>query len=928
LDTEVDERRRWYGEPHGFLASEFRRQLTQPSGAAPAVRAYLDGHRAGLLEMFALEGEGGVGLARKYAAVMDGLLALLHAGAVARHAEQSHAPYLLGAVGGYGRQLLGWKSDLDVRFLTAGAPKTIQSLVEAMLYPLWDAGISIGHQVMTPLDAVVEAARDLPTATALLDFRPLAGHATLGQELEQAAFTSVFSAGQLPAFLARLEAEAHTRHRRYGDSVYLLEPDVKNGAGGLRDVDLALWAARARWRTSDMNELLRLEVLAPRDAQDMRLAIDFLWNVRNRLHQRAGRRSDRLTFAEQETLARDMGYRLRVGAAKGASEAHLLGAMVEAFMSDYYRHARAITRLRDQLIGRAKRRAGQRRALDLGGGLLACDGGVGLHDPGQLARDPALALRLYTTALARDMSVLARARDAIAHAASAPEFCAALRDSPEAAALFVDLACSHGAPRFPHGSILAELHDVGLLVAMIPEFAPVVGRVHHDLYHVYTVDVHSVAAVDRLRALRRGDLAKQHPLASSLAAVETRPQVLCLATLLHDVGKAIGASDHARRGAAMARPILERLGLCADDVDDACHLILKHLHMYLVAVRRDLEDPSTIAEFAREVHGREGLRHLYLLTVCDLATTGPTSMTKWKAGMLDALLHASEGLLSGRPALEHAPVSRVRAEVKQHWDAGLDPSFLDEFLDTMPERYLQSNTPAEIAAHAKVARRVPGSPVSAALVPSRHADVAQLCVVTESGPGEGLCVVTADRPGLLAAITAAIAASRLEIHAALNHSRPLPNGGAQAVDLFWIRTAEGAEGVKSALPKLERDLEQVITGRVAPRELLKRRSPSRFSERPLPFVSTEIGFDHRASAEHTIVEVSTRDRPGLLFTLSQALHELGLTIALAKVNTEGERASDVFYVTEADASKLLAGQRTQAVREGLLKALSVATTQP
>jgi [protein-PII] uridylyltransferase len=927
VGTEVDERGRRHAEPQAFLASEFAR-LTQASGDAPAVRAYLDGHRAGLLEMFDLGGAAGVGLARKYAAVMDGLLALLHGAAVARHAERSYPPYLMGAVGGYGRQLLGWKSDLDVRFLTTSAPKTIEPLVEAMLYPLWDAGISIGHQVMTPSDAVAEAARDLPTATALLDFRALAGDTTLGQQLEEAAFASVFSAPRLPAFLARLEVEADTRHRRYGDSVYLLEPDVKNGAGGLRDVDLALWAARARWRTSDADELLRLEVLAPRDAHNMQLAIEFLWSVRNRLHQRAGRRSDRLTFAEQEILARDMGYRLHVGAAAGASEVHLLGAMVEAFMSDYYRHARAITRVRDQLIGRAKRRAGQRRAHDLGGGLLACDGGVGLSEPDQLARDPALALRLYATAIARDMTVLARARDAITQAVNAPEFCAALRSSPEAAALFVELACSHGAPRFRHGSILAELHDVGLLVAMIPEFAPVVGRVHHDLYHVYTVDVHSVAAVDRLRVLRRGEVAKQYPLASRLAATETRPQVLCLATLLHDVGKAIGGTDHARRGAAMARPILERLGLGARDVDDACHLILEHLHMYFVALRRDLEDPTTIAEFVRAVRGREGLRHLYLLTVCDLSTTSPTSMTKWKAGMLDALMQAGDALLSGLPVPEHAPASRVRAEVKQHWGAGFDANFLDEFLDTMPERYLQSNTPAEIAAHARVARRVPGSPVSAALVPSRHPDVAQLCVVTDSGPGEGLCVVTADRPGLLAAITAAIAASRLEIHAAEIHSRLLPGGGAQAVDLFWIRTAEGADGVKSALPKLERDLEQVITGRVAPRELLERRSPSRFSQRPLPFVSTEIGFDHRASAEHTIVEVSTRDRPGLLFTLSQALHELALIIALAKVNTEGERASDVFYVTEGDGSKLVVGARTQAVREVLLKALGVATPQP
>ncbi|HEX7478642.1 MAG TPA: [protein-PII] uridylyltransferase [Polyangiales bacterium] len=897
-----------------------------PSISAPswAVRGYLDEHRAELAGLLRAPRSAGMLFARRHAEIMDGLLAQLHAGAAARLPEVRLDSFALAAVGGYGRQLLGCKSDLDVRFITDGSPDKLRSFVEAMLYPLWDAGVSIGHQVVSLSEAVEAARHDLPTATALLDLRPLVGNAALVRKLSERASAALWSESRLPAFLAELERHAQVRYERFGDSVYLLEPDVKNGTGGVRDLDLALWAARARFHTSDLRKLEALGVVTGGQVEEILLACDFLWAVRNHLHERAGRRCDRLTFGEQESLAGLMGYATRIGAAPGASATQLLGATVEAFMSDYYRHARAITRVRDQIIGRAKRRERRirPREVDLGQGLLRCEGGVGLRNPAELASDPALALRMYAMAVARDMPVLAHSREAVLRATNDESFGAALRASAEASALFVSLVATCRQTRFRNGSILAELHDVGLLVAMLPEFAPVVGRVHHDMYHVYTVDVHSVAAVDRLRALSRGDFVAEQPLACRLAAEVARPQPLFMATLLHDIGKAIGGHDHARRGAEMARPILTRLGFSPDDVDDACHLVDKHLVMYLVAVQRDLADPATVKEFVREVRGREGLRDLFLLTVADLSTTSPTSMTKWKAGMLDTLMRASDALLSGQTGEEPSRAARVRDQVKRSWTQPGDHGFIDEFLATMPERYLMSNTPAEIAAHASVAQQRPGETVTAKLVPSRHPDVAELCVVTDGRADTELCVVAADRPGLLASITAAISANRLEIHAAQINSRTRPDGGVQAVDVFWVRSAaRGAEGVAERLPKLERDLRGVIAGQLQPSELLKQPEVSNRSARAVPTVFTEIVIDDRASAQHTIIEVLTADRHALLFTLAQALHELAITIHVAKINTEGSRVIDVFYVTETDGRKLQPGTRTEEVRARLQAAL-------
>jgi [protein-PII] uridylyltransferase len=916
---------------------EARTPQTSTPAQAFQVKTYLERHRGELFAMLARKDVCGTALARRHARVMDGLFSTLYPMACATTPGGRNLPVLLGAVGGYGRELLGLKSDLDVKLLTTGSPERVQPLAEALLYPLWDAGVSIGHQVVSVADAVSAAEDDLPTATALLDFRPLAGDPAAGRALVQQAFAGPFCLERLPHFLHRLEAEVRERHRRFSDSTYLLEPDVKNGAGGLRDLDVALWVGRAAFHAPGIAALSQRDVLVPREAEELQSAAEFLWTLRNQLHHHAGRRNDRLTFDEQERIADQMGYRERIGVLAGASYDAFVGPMVEAFMSDYFRHARVIERSRDQLLARAMPRPSKRsrREEDLGRGLLCLDGQLALGDPARLATDPALAMRLYASAVERNATIAALTRDAVARAAADPLFGTALRASPEAASLFVGLVCSPKLAPFRGGSILTELHDVGLLVAMIPEFIPVVGRVHHDLYHVYPVDVHSIATVDRLRALCRGDLLEEHALGCRLALRIEQPEVLFMAALLHEIGKTIGSRGHARRGAEIAREVLGRLGFSREATQHACRLVVNHLLMYLVATRRDLGEMRVVVDFARELDGRAMLRELYLLTIADLSTTSPGAMTAWKARMLDELFSATDVMLAGIADGAAARIMQVNAQVKQLWSESGDDPFLDEFLATMPERYLLSNAPAEIAAHARVAQamRAGGGQVSAKIVPSRHAGVAELCIVagSEAGllddgaapGGAGLCVVAGDRPGLLAAVTAAIAASRLEIHAAQVHSRQLADGTVQAVDLFWVRDrAEGPVGVERALPKLERDLQQVITGKVSPQALGAQPAPSRWSERPAPRVATEVVIDDRTSPQHTIVEVMTKDRPGLLFTIAQVMHDLGLTIATAKINTEGNRVVDVFYVTETDGTKLATRHRMDEVRGRLLLALA------
>jgi [protein-PII] uridylyltransferase len=430
---------------------------------------------------------------------------------------------------------------------------------------------------------------------------------------------------------------------------------------------------------------------------------------------------------------------------------------------------------------------------------------------------------VYSTCIQKNAPVLPFARDAIARVAVDSAWSERLRRSPEAARLFLELLCTVSEAPLRRGSVAFELHDVGLLLAMIPEFMPVTGRVHHDVYHVYTVDVHSVAAVDCLRAICRGDLAHERPLASRLAAEIAQPVPLFLATLLHDVGKGYPDASGSRRnhsvsGAELCDAILPRLGVVGDDAAEVRSLVLHHLAMYHVATRRDLDDPNTTRDFCPQVHGREGLRNLYLLTIADITTTSPTAMTSWKARMLDELYFAADAHLAGTAdEFDAARTERVRAAALAAWSG--KKAELGAFLATMPDRYLLANAPEAICAHARVAldRTARGQSVHAALVPSRHPEVSEICVVAE------------DAPGLLARIAAAITAGRLEVLGAQVYSRNVrPAGRAhemtEAVDLFWVRDARtGADGVAKAMPRLLRDLELVCTGAMDAEELLAER---------------------------------------------------------------------------------------------------------
>jgi len=395
--------------------------------------------------------------------------------------------------------------------------------------------------------------------------------------------------------------------------------------------------------------------------------------------------------------------------------------------------------------------------------------------------------------------------------------------------------------------------------------------------------------------------------------------VLFLGTLLHDVGKAFGGEGHTERGVEMAETILTRLGISEGDRADVKQLIQNHLCMYEVATRRDLEDPRSLRELCAAVRGREPLRELYLLTIADVTTTNPTSMTNWKRRMLDELFLAAERALMGDQSLVSPRIAAVRARVLELWRAREDRVFIEHFSSGLPERYFYSNQPEAIVEHARFA----------ASAESRPASIRQGSV---SHPYFELWVVADDRPGLLARITCMLSHAKLKVRSAQVYSWIGRDGRSRSLDIFWVRGPEDEERAQRLMPRLTRELEGLLSRPAAPGELERHAlAGARTSRRLKVHVPTEVHVDNESAANHTIVEVIAQDRPALLFTLSYALQQEGLSIWFAKINTEGERVVDVFYLSGPTGQKVTDGAAIAGIRHAIANAvasLEVQTSGP
>jgi [protein-PII] uridylyltransferase len=846
-------------------------------------RDYLATHRTVLAS--AIEaGQRGLVVAEGYARMYDGLLGSLCCAAAAEHHQQEQpiGRVALVAVGGYGRRLMGPHSDVDVLFVCDDpADPRVAQLAESVLYPLWDVGVDIGHAVRGLEETLELSQSDIRTSTTLLDLRHVAGDKSIVQQLCERGRALIFE-DKLDRFVSALEADSEARHERFGDCLYLREPELKLGRGGLRDLDVIQWCLRARLKVESLDQCAEHGLLTKHEVAELRAAQDHLWTVRNHLHLMAGRRHDRVTYEDQEALSRKLGYQ------DGMTLA------VEQYMQAHFRHARSIARVVECVGDRVRRslRPPPTTVRDLGGGVLVHDRHVTFKRM-TLDDNPSAAFRLYGCVMREKLPPDPEARDVISAAASDREWCKRLRRQDEAATVFSQLLARADVADVRRGSLLQELHEVGLLLAMIPELEAVTGRLRHDAYHAYTVDAHSILAVDRLHQLARGELASEFRVVSRAAAEMPRPLPLYLALLLHGIG-AGHPDDPSRHAAAIAGPVGERLGLDLADVQHMQWLIATQSTMYFWATRRDITDPSVIAEVARDVQTLHRLRDLYLFTFCQVSTANPTAMSAWNARMLDELWQAVSDHIEGRGGGVPAQLERVKRDTIAGVQDPGQRARLESFIASTPERYLLANSIERIRQHAEV-------------VEARNEPLAFLAADSGVGPGTlELVIACDDRPGLLADLTAAFAAARFSVDSAQVYTRVREGKLDEAFDIFHVSHPGmgNAELMRPELEALRRNMLELLSGKLNAAELLAQRAKPPSWARPGPRIKTEIHVDNASSSRYTIVDVYTRDRTDLLHVIARTLHEKGLTISLAKVNTEGQRVADVFYVQTHAGTKL------------------------
>jgi [protein-PII] uridylyltransferase len=898
--------------------------VPQRSAAARA-RALLEAGRAKIFEDHR-RGVGGQEIVRAISALTDealrGLFEALQAG---EGPEAAQPPSLaLVATGGYGRRELSPRSDVDLLALLpeaadSAARARAESLAEELHRALWDAGLEAGFAARDLPQSLAAAREDHTVRTALLDCRLVAGDAALFKALERATVMDL-DARKIEEFIHDKLEELRERRTRYGGSIWLLEPHLKQGKGGLRDVQCALWIARARHKVAGLGEAGERGLLPAREIGAARAARAFLWRLRNELHYATGRRDDRLTFDNQRRLAEALGF---------ADADNELG--VERLMRATYTQMQEIARASDALIDRcavedAPRQSGVAAATlgFLGGrrppqakpidaAFKLWNGRITVADKDVFARRPADLVRLFAVAETYGVPVYSYARDLLVHelARLGPQ----LATDRDAHFECWQLLLRDGSD----GWALGPLHELGVLGALFPELDRLRARAQHSLYHVYTVDTHTVFALQRLQRLRSGALAEEEPELTRIARAQERPLVLMLGLLFHDLGKGYG-SDHSRRGAELARGYGARIGLDPTDAADIEWLVLEHLKMSHISQRRDLEDPNLIESFASEGRTAERLEMLYLLTYADMASVSPENWTPWKATLLRTLYEKARArLLSGGDQPEHArslearrerlalEMNRVLAAQATSPGGAGELAAAHEFAGGAPERYVGIVRPTDAVRHLRL------------WLAARRSGFAAELHRPPTGEAE-LTLVAKDRPGLLALFSAALAANGIDILGAEVNSLE----GGVALDQFVVRETGGGAPAQARWEAARAELLRLLSGTEEPARLIQRRlRRASWAASAAPSVAVRVKTDNISSARMTVLDVRAPDRPGLLYAIAEALHGAGASIELARIATEGNRATDAFYVVDAySRGKFVDPERIGEIESAVRAAIS------
>jgi [protein-PII] uridylyltransferase len=787
------------------------------------------------------------------------------------------------AVGGYGRAELAPHSDVDLLLLYASSQKEqLPPLIEKILYPLWDLGLDVSCSSRSINECLKMVQLDLQIKTSLIDARYLDGEYEFFRNLYH-LFTKKVLHRKVQKFAEMLSQDLHFRHQKYEDPTYVLEPNIKEGEGGLRDFQIGRWIIRAKYKTDRWDS-----ILFPDHSRMLDKSIQFLWAIRNHLHVLSGRRQDDLTFELQEKIAPILGFPLGImGVEEMMRQYHLSAQRISNFVHDILDRA-----LYEPSIFKKAIFFFQRKKIDENFGIA--QGELHLLDPVAFKKDPTQLMTLFQHCQTYGAKMDFRIEEAVMEAL--PFIDDPFRNSDKVNHRFLSILRKGKDIEI----LLGKMHELGLLSQYIPEFSEVEGKVHYDLYHVHPVDIHSILAVEELGKLKEGDYQKEYPLLTCLTKEIEKPEILFLTALLHDIGKG-KEGDHSWVGSEMTKRIATRMGLSSEEKECIGFLVSHHLLMVETATRRDLHDEQIILRFANEVGNLNRLKLLYLLTFADIKAVGSEAWTSWKDTLLKELFlkisHFFERSAVSGPFLKGEESIKKLEEI-------LSPEIFSEYREHLPDRYLSCYSPAEMSHHIEMANAI-----------EKEHLLIEWQIEHEVRAKVTVC--TKDRYGLFSKITGSMFLNRLNILEAQIHTW----GNGMALDTFWVEDA--TQDLERRLGQFKKDLGEILTGKVFLEDLLSHGKESNgLKQKIVPKVPEEVKVNNQDSDFYTIVEVVGEDRLGILYDITQALTDHGCDIHFARISTLGNRIVDVFYIQDEWGEKIVERNRIDQLKRTILSRLT------
>ena len=801
------------------------------------------------------------------------------------------------SVGGYGRREMAPFSDVDLLFLTPyKMTPWSENVIETVLYLLWDLKLKVGHSSRSIKDCLRLGSEDYTIRTAMLEHRFVCGDINLASQLNDKLWKNLFS-GTAKDFISAKLKERENRHEKHGQR-YMVEPNVKEGKGGLRDLQSLYWIAKYVYQTQNISDLVDLNVFRSDEYLQFEQAEEFLWAVRCQMHHLADRAIEQLSFDLQVEVASAMGYH----------DSRDQRA-VEIFMQDYFRHATRVGDLTRIFLTSLEAVHAKdepllerifKRKPKIDNDYIVIHNRLAIKSEKEFLTNPINLLKLFSEALRTGLLIHPNAMRLVS--ANLAMVNNEFRASTEAQQIFLELLLKHGNPE----RALRRMNELGFLAKFIPEFEPIVAMMQFNMYHSYTVDEHTIQCLKTLAQIEKGELVEELPIASSILKDGVNRKVIYIALLLHDIGKG-RSDDHSILGAKIAKQVSPRLGLNKQETETVEWLVRYHLLMSDMAQKRDISDPRTVRDFAKAVQSVKRLNLLTVLTVCDIRSVGPDTWNNWKATLIRQLYAETKAILEqGAEALNRenrmTEAKKALREKLSEWD---NKDIKIETGRHYPPYWQGFQVDAQFA-FAKLLRNLGADEIKIELTPDTDRDATRICFALS------------DHPGIFSRLAGALAL----VGANVVDARSYTSKDGFATAAFWIQDGDGSPYNQARFSRLRRMIEKTLSGEVITREAIKERD--KFKKREKAFkVPTSITFDNEGSEIYTIIEVDTRDRPGLLFDLTRTLANMNVYIASAVIATYGEQVVDSFYVKDMFGLKFYSESKQKKLEQNLRQAITL-----